>query len=50
MTPAAPPPEPLRGPQWPFPPRLLDYPVQPPIARPAGRYSPPPADAEAGLF
>jgi hypothetical protein len=36
MLPAAPntPAEPLRGPMWPFPPALLDYPCQPPGARP----------------
>lgn len=25
--------DPLRGPVWPFPPRLLDYPSHPPAAR-----------------
>jgi hypothetical protein len=42
--------QPLRGPVWPFPPSLLDYPVQPPGARPAPRYSPPPDDVPVALF
>jgi hypothetical protein len=41
--------EPLRGPMWPFPPALLDYPSMPPCARPVGRAIPP-ADAEPALF
>jgi hypothetical protein len=50
MTPQTRPTEPLLGPQWPFPPALLDYPVQPPGARPAPRYSPPPDDVPVALF
>ena len=52
MQPDAPdtPAEPLRGPVWPFPPELLDYPpCLPPCARPVGRVIPP-ADAEPALF
>ena len=50
MTPAPDTPaEPLRGPLWPFPPELLDYPSLPPCARPVGRVTPP-ADAEPALF
>jgi hypothetical protein len=45
-----PPTQPLRGPVWPFPPSLLDYPAQPPGARPAPRYSPPPDDVPVALF
>ena len=41
--------EPLRGPLWPFPADLLEYPSQPPCARPVGRVIPP-ADAESALF
>jgi hypothetical protein len=51
MTPAPDTPaEPLRGPLWPFPPALLDYPSMPPCARPVPRYSPPPADTPEALF
>ena len=50
MTPAPDTPaEPQRGPAWPFPPALLDYPCLPPGARPVGRVIPP-ADAEPALF
>jgi hypothetical protein len=51
MQPPAPatPAEPLRGPVWPFPPALLDYPSMPPGSRPVGRVIPP-ADAEPALF
>jgi hypothetical protein len=41
--------KPLRGPLWPFPPALLDYPSMPPCARPVGRVIPP-ADAEPALM
>ena len=51
MTPIPPQPtQPLRGPVWPFPPALLDYPSQPPGARPAPRYNPPPPDVPVALF
>ena len=51
VTPTPPrPTEPVRGPVWPFPPQLLDYPSQPPGARPVPRYSPPPADTPLALF
>jgi hypothetical protein len=51
MQPAAPetPAEPVRGPLWPFPAQLLDYPSLPPCARPVGRVIPP-ADAEPALM
>jgi hypothetical protein len=41
--------EPPRGPLWPFPPALLDYPSQPPCARPVSRVIPP-ANAEPALM
>jgi hypothetical protein len=41
--------EPLRGPLWPFPARLLDYPSLPPCARSVGRVIPS-VDAEPALF
>jgi len=42
--------EPLRGPLWPFPPALLDYPCQPPCARPVRVPAGPPPDVEPALF
>jgi hypothetical protein len=41
--------EPLRGPVWPFPPALLDYPSQSPCARPVGPPAAPLPD-EPALF
>ena len=39
--------EPVRGPVWPFPERLLDYPSLPPAARPVRPPAPPLPDDPA---
>jgi len=52
MTPAQTPAEPQRGPLWPFPAQLLDYPSMPPGSKPVGPMRVPaaPLPDEPALF